>query len=140
MKLIAPARFTRLFLFSNGLFWLIFGVFFILKSQPYEPHVKLFEEESPPYIFWSHAFPFREYMNPFMRFTRFLQWPSFYGASPLNFYFSRRGTVVDHLYGGVSIGGYYLVIVCVLSFIQWYLIGFCIDRYRKRGGHLNLHS
>ena len=67
-----------------------------------------------------------------MRAARFVQWPSFHGAIPLNWYFSRRGIVVDHLYCGISVGGYYLILVCFLSFLQWYLIGFSIDWARHR--------
>jgi len=62
-------------------------------------------------------------MTPLMRTTRLMQWPSFFAAAPLNFYVSRRGIVVDDLFWGTSAGGYYLILVCVLSFFQWYLIG-----------------
>src|SRR5690348_14072901 len=98
MSFNRPVRFTRLLEGSNGIFWLTFSVYFVLQAQSYRPHVKSFEEVTPPYIFWSHAFPVRAFMNPFMRFTRFVQWPSFFGAIPLNLYFSRHGILDDHLY------------------------------------------
>jgi hypothetical protein len=127
-----PRPFSRLFLLANGVFWLVFAISFAERSYVYKPHVKIFEEASPPYILWSRAFPFEQYMSPLMRATRIIQWPSFYAAIPFNLYFSQRGVVVDHLYAGVSVGGYYLLLVCLLSFLQWYLVGLLIDYVRKR--------
>lgn len=124
--------FARLFLLGNGVFWLVFAVNFVVRSYHYEQHVRVFEEESPPYILCSRAFPFEQYMSPLMRVTRLLQWPSFYAATPVNLYFSHRGIVVDQLYWGVSAGGYYLILSCLLSFLQWYLVGLLIDYARKR--------
>jgi hypothetical protein len=86
--------FAKLLVLANALFWLVFAVSFILESDPYERHTKLFEEPSSPYIIWSRSFPFESYMTPLMRTTRLMQWPSFFAAAPLNFYVSRRGIVV----------------------------------------------
>jgi len=130
--LLGTHPFARLLMLANGVFWLVFTINFVVRSYPYEQHLKVFEEESPPYIFWSRAFPFEQYMSPLMRATRFAQWPSFYAATPFNLYFSHRETVVDHLYWGVSIGGYYLLLVCLLSFLQWYVVGLLIDHARRR--------
>jgi|SRR5579863_5670718 len=120
-------RLSRLFLIGNAIFWIVFGTNFALKSYAYKQHTKIFEEESSPYILWSRAFPFDEYMSPLMRATRLVQWPSFYAATPLNLYFSHRGIVADQLYWGISVGGYYLICVCLLSFLQWYLVGVFLD-------------
>ena len=132
---LGTRRLISLLILANGLFWLAFAINFVVVSRAYKPHPPLFEEPSPPYIFWSRAFPFEQYMSPFMRATRFLQRPSFYAASPLNFCFSRRGIVVDHTYWGVSVGGYYLIAVCLLSFAQWYVIGWVVQKiwYRWSG-------
>jgi hypothetical protein len=129
---IGPHPFARLLLLANGLFWLVFAVNFVANSFAYKPHVKIFEEVSPPYIFGSRAFPFEQYMSPMMRATRIVQWPSFYAATPLNLYFSHRGIVVDQLFWGVSVGGYYLLLVFLLSFLQWYLTGLLIDFLSRR--------
>jgi hypothetical protein len=123
--------FTTLLVLANALFWFIFAVSFVSDSYRYEPHPKRFEEPSSPYIICSRAFPFAGYMNPLMRATRVLQWPSFYAAAPFNFYVSRRGIVLDDLLWGTSAGGYYLILVCVLSFFQWYLIGLFADYIRR---------
>jgi hypothetical protein len=134
-RIAAPLRFTTLLIFANCLFWLIFAIDFRSRTYPYKPHPPVFEEQAPPYIFWGRAFPTFEYLNSVMRTAHLVQWPSFYAAIPLNFYFSRRGIVVDHQYGGISVGGYYLVAVCLLSFLQWYLIGLFIDWIRHRLTH-----
>jgi hypothetical protein len=125
--------FATLQVLANALIWLIFAVNFASESHPYEPHTKLFEEPSPPYIIWSRAFPFEKYMTPLMRTTRLLQWPSFYAAAPFNFYVSRHGIVVDDLFWGTSAGGYYLILVCALSFFQWYLIGLLANFIKRVG-------
>ncbi len=132
-SLLGAHPLARLLLIANSLFWFLFAVNFVARSYAYEPHVKIFEEASPPYILWSRAFPFEQYMSPLMRATRIVQWPSFYAATPVNLYFSHRGIVVDELYGGISVGGYYLLLVCLLSFLQWYLVGLFIDCILNRG-------
>lgn len=123
-------RATRILIIGNTLLWMVFAANFIAKSYPYKPHRFEFEEVAPPYIIWGHAFPFGEYMSPLMRITRTLQAPSFYAAIPLNLYFSRRGITDDRLYGGISTGAYYLLSGCLLSFVQWWLVGLLIDYSR----------
>ncbi|HKW64531.1 MAG TPA: hypothetical protein VJN89_18405 [Candidatus Acidoferrum sp.] len=134
MKLafLTPRSTRRLFIVVNGLFWLLFAIYFVAKSYAYRPHIKVFEEESPPYIFWGRALPVEQYMSPLMRVTRAVQAPSFHAASPFFSYFDKRGIVVDHLYLGISVGGYYLVAVCLISFVQWYLLGAIIDAMKGR--------
>ncbi len=128
-----PLRFAKLFMLANALFWLIFGVFFAFKSQPYRPHKPVFEERAPDLIYFGRALSYleNEQMMPLVRTTLLVQWPSFFVARPLNWCFSRRGIVVDHRYWGISVGGYYLIVVCLLSFLQWYLFGLFIDYLRR---------
>jgi hypothetical protein len=108
---------------ANGVFWLFFAVNFAVVSQPYHPHVKHFEEASSPYIFWGHALPFEQFTSSFINAAHLIELPSFYAAAVFNLYCSRRGIVVDDLYLGVSEGGYYLLLVFLISFLQWYLYG-----------------
>jgi hypothetical protein len=133
-RLCSRSRLAISLILANGVFWLVFIVYFWWKGYLYNPHVKLFEEPAPPYIIWGRAFPFDQYMSPFMKASRILQWPSFYAASPLNFLASSRGIVGDTQYWGTSVGGYYLILVCLLSFIQWYLIAIFIDYLTHRVG------
>ncbi len=52
---------------------------------------------------------------------------SFYAAKPFFGYFNSRNVTGDHLYAGISVEAYYLLLVCLLSFGQWYLTGWLID-------------
>ena len=115
--------FARVMLLANTAFWAIFAVNFLVNSHSYRPHPPMFEEQAPLYAYYGRALPAEQYMTPLMRATRFLQWPSFYAARPYFWYFDKHGIDGERLYGGVSVTGYYLLIVCVLSFLQWYLVG-----------------
>ena len=135
MKTNHPAylRATTVLILANGVLWLVFVIHFVVVSQPYAPHEPQFEEFAPAYIFWGRAYPFEQYCGSWpMRATRLLERPSFYAAIPVNYFFSRRGITVDHLYGGVSAGGYYLIAVFLTSFLQWYLVGLIVDHLRRR--------
>jgi hypothetical protein len=122
---------------ANSFFWLVFVVLFLLQSYPYKPHKLFFEEATPSYIFFGRAL--REVDSgmggslppPLMKVTSAIQKTSFVAAKPYYWFFHshdyRRPPVL-----AVSVGGYYLVVVCILSFMQWYLLGFLLDRLRCR--------
>jgi hypothetical protein len=123
---------ARLLLLANVVFWIAFATNFLVNSRSYKPHPPIFEEESPLYSYYGRALPAQQYMTPFMRTTRFLQWPSFLAAKPFFWYFDSHGIDGERVYGGISVTGYYLLIVCLLSFLQWYLVGFLIDYAKRR--------
>jgi hypothetical protein len=127
-------KLARLLPLANGAFWLLFSINFLANSHRYKPHPTMFEEQSPLYVYYGHALLAEQYMTPVMRITRFLQWPSFSAASPYFWYFDRHGIYGERLYAGISVTGYYLVLVCLRSFLQWYLLGFFIDYLRRRAG------
>ncbi|HEY1423474.1 MAG TPA: hypothetical protein VGF20_08485, partial [Candidatus Acidoferrum sp.] len=128
----ATRRATASLMVGNCVLWLVWIANFVLLSKPYEPHIKMFDEHSPPYIFWGRAFPLEAYAGIVMQAVKSLERPSFYAAIPVNYFFSSRGIFVDHLYWGVSVGGYYLIAVFLLSFLQWYLVDILIDYLRQR--------
>ena len=84
------------------------------------------------YIYYGRALPAEQYLTPFLRSVRFLEWPSFFAARPYFRYFDSHGIYGEQLYSGVSVTGYYLVIVCLLSFVQWYAVGRIVDYARER--------
>jgi len=132
-RLLHSLTFAKAFLLANGILWIMFFILFAFKGHPYKPHRPSFEEELPGYSYFGRALPIEnEYMGPFLRTSRFVQGPSFYAGRPYFWYFNSHGITVDRLYGGVSVGGYYLLVVCLLSFLQWYLVGLLIDYVRKR--------
>jgi len=135
-----PSKFTfaRLLVLANAVFWLIFAVFFTVLSQPYKPHPLEFEEITLSYHFFGRALPEIDSGTgvalppPLIKAGYAIQRPSFLAARPFYWYFNSRGTVVDHLYARISVGGYYLIVVCFLSFVQWHLVGRLIDFLRLR--------
>jgi hypothetical protein len=130
--LLGSRPFGRLLLLANGAFWVVFAINFLANSHTYRPHPPMFEEQSPLYAYYGRALPAEQYMTPLMRTTRFLQWPSFFAARPYFWYFESHGIDGERLYGGISVTGYYLIIVCVISFLQWYLAGLFVDYLRRR--------
>ena len=131
-------RFTRLLIIANAVFWLAFGTLFVAKSYPYKPHKLVFEEVTPSYIFFGRALRQIDTgtgvgLPPLLiKLTYAIQKPSVLAARPFFWYFNSRGITVDRQYRGVSVGGYYLLLVCLLSFLQWYLVGFFIDYLTRR--------
>lgn len=134
----ARLNFAKLLPLANVAFWMIFGVLFAAASYPYRPHRLAFEEITPSYIFFGRALPEIDSGTgvglppPLMNVTRIIQRPSFITAAPYFWYFNSHGITVDRLYWGISVGAYYLIIVCLLSFLQWYLIGLFVDFITRR--------
>ena len=67
-----------------------------------------------------------------MNVTRAIQKPSFIAVQPFFWYFDSHKITVDREYLGISVGGYYLILVCLVSFLQWYLVGLFMDYIRSR--------
>jgi hypothetical protein len=117
----------------NLVFWLVFTVVFVMQSFPYRPHKPAFEEISYSYIFFGRAL--REIDSgtgvalppTLMKVTYAIQKPSVVAARPFYLYTNSRGFVVDSMFFGVSVGGYHLLVVCLLSFAQWFLAGLVFD-------------
>jgi hypothetical protein len=118
----------------------VFAVLFVAGSYPYKPHRLVFEEATPSYIFFGRAL--REIDSgtgvslppPLIKLTYAIQEPSVLAAKPFYWPFDSRGITVDRHYWGVSLGGYYLLLVCLVSFLQWYLVGLLADKFRRRLG------
>jgi hypothetical protein len=135
-------KFARLLPLLNFAFWLGFGALFVAQSYPYQPHRLAFEEITPSYIFFGRAL--REIDSgtgvalppALMNVTYAIQKPSVLATKSFYCYFNSRGIVVSHLFWGISVGGYYLLVVSFFSFLQWLLIGFFVDTaYRRLSRH-----
>ena len=124
---------------ANACFWVVFVIFFVFKSHRNVPHPPTFEERPTEFIYFGRALGYleNERMVPLIKVTRFVQRPSFYAASPFNMWFAQRGIDSEHLYHGVSVGGYFLLLVCLLSFLQWYVVGLFVNYISK---HLRHHT
>ena len=62
-----------------------------------------------------------------MKVTYAIQRPSVFVARLFYLYTNSRGLVVDNLFFGISVGGYHLILVCLLSFSQWFIVGLLYD-------------
>ena len=123
---------------GNSFFWLVFAVLFLLQSYPYQPHELRFEEPSPSYIFFGRAL--REINSGtgiglpprLVTVTRAIQRPSFDAARPYYCHFDDLEITTNSQYLHISVGGYFLLVVCILSFAQWYLLGLLLDALKAR--------
>lgn len=133
-RMISGLSVAALAVLGNALFWLVFSILFAVGSYPYQPHRPRFEEISAAYIFFGRTLKLldtgtRVGLSPlFLRVTYFVQWPSAYSARPFFWYFNRHNISVDQQYFGISVGGYFLLLVCLLSFLQWYLMGRTVQK------------
>jgi hypothetical protein len=125
-------KFAKIALIANLCFWLCFWVAFFLAAQPYDPrpwgHVPV-----DPYSFGGHAIGLTRssLTYPFMQAAFWIEFPSFLIATlgQRTFFSSVSG---DQVFAGISIGGYKLLVVMVLSFVQWYLIGWLGQKLWER--------
>jgi hypothetical protein len=119
---------------ANALYWLVFAILFAVGSYAYQPHRPRFEEITAAYVFFGRALKLLDTSTGiglpplFLRVTYSVQWPSVYAAGPFFWYFNRHNISVDHQYFGTSVGGYFLLLVCLISFLQWYLMGWMVQK------------
>jgi hypothetical protein len=137
-RLGSRLSFAVLAILANAVYWIVFAILFVAGSYPYRPHLPRFEEITAAYIFFGRALKLLDTgtgigLPPlFLKITFAVQWPSAYAARPFFWYFNRHNISVDHQYFGTSLGGYYLLLVGVLSFLQWYLIGWVVQKLWDR--------
>ena len=126
-------RFAKGFVLANAAFWVVFFLSFLAKSYPYEPHRPVFEEMLPSFVYFGRALPVHEELTGgVMRIARLVQKPSFVVSRPFFVPFNRSGIVVSTLTYGISLGGYYLLLVCGISFLQWSIAGILVDFIKWR--------
>jgi hypothetical protein len=123
---------TAVLLAANLGLWVYFWIAFVQASQPYDPRPW---GHSPVdvYCLWGHAIGLTRsaFLYPFMGLIRWIEFPSLLLATiSQRLFFSKVSA--DQFLLGVSIGGYKLLVIMVLSFLQWYLVGKGIRRLTRR--------
>lgn len=114
---------------ANLLFWAYFWVDFAGRVVSYEVRQPKFEEVLPTFVFYGRALPSdQERRLTSLRLAKVLHAPSFWVARPYVWITTSKGILWDKVYWGVSPGGYLLLIVMVLSFGQWFLVGLGVRR------------
>jgi hypothetical protein len=138
------------FLLANLLFWVYFWVDFGLRAERYVPHPPAFEEILPFLVVAGLAIPTVEPIQyewnwRALRLAVMIHLPAFSATQPLiwigNWLELRHEEEPgelgfwDKTFLGTSMGGYRLILVMLLSFLQWYLIAILlawfVTRFRR---------
>jgi hypothetical protein len=122
------SKVVKVLLVANLALWVYFWVSFAHASYPYRPN-PLGHPAGTGYTFWGHSIAVVEngLLYPFFKTVFWIEFPSFLLAMtaaravyhPVLFY---------GFFAGISKGGWFLLAVMVLSFFQWYLIGWVIQK------------
>jgi len=125
-------KFVKLLLIANLCLWIYFWVGFAYTSQPYDPR-PWGHPPVEPYSFGGHAvgLTISIFSYTFMKVTYWAEIPSFAFVSVLMRVFLGR-LPSDQLVAGISVGGYRLLAVMMVSFFQWYVVGWMIQKLWDR--------
>jgi hypothetical protein len=139
----APAQTRRigtlatLLLVASLCFWIYFAISFAKTSYPFERD-PWGHPAGAGYTFLGHSIGVVEspLAHPFYRVMVWVEFPSFV--------FARLGQNVlfprfkDQFFAGISDGGWRLIAILLLSFLQWYLVGWAGQTiwHRWTGSHL----
>ena len=121
-------KLAKFVLMANLCFWTYFWFAFAYSSEAYDPrpwgHMPV-----DPYSFWGHAIGLTRssLTYPFMKVAFWIEFPSFFSVTLLRRAFL-SGVSGDTFFAGISIGGYELLAIMLLSFLQWYLIGWLCQK------------
>ena len=113
-------------LLCNLLFWIYFGIAFAHASYPSSRDVWNYTAPAAPagYTFFGRSIGVREsaFEHVFFRAMFYTQFPSFAVARLGQDLILPKVTGTDY-FAGISEGGWRLLVVMLLSFMQWYLVG-----------------
>ncbi len=125
-------KFVKVLLIANLSLWIYFWIGFALASYPYRPD-PLGHPAGTGYTFWGHSIAVTEsgFKYPFFRIATYVECPSIGLATLVARVFSPR-LVLYGFFAGVSKGGWLLLAVMVLSFLQWYFIGWVAQKLWQR--------
>jgi hypothetical protein len=155
-KFIRPDLKT-LVLALNGVFWVGFWVCFLVASQPNENRYCLMDHCQDPYVFGGRAIGLaaNPLALPFMKVMVCMELPAFFLTTVLQNlltgepasrlligalgYFGDKlftgaypNTSGGILFLGISVNGYRLLATMLLSFFQWYFVGWMIQKLWRR--------
>jgi hypothetical protein len=145
----------------NGVFWVYFWSCFAAASQPNEARFCLMDHCYDPYVFWGHAIGLagNPLALPFMKVMACVELPSFFLTTVLQNVLTgeTKGRLLVGVLGyfgdklfpgaypnqsggilflGISINGYRLLATMLLSFLQWYFLGWVAQKlWHRWSGH-----
>jgi len=115
-------KFVTMLLIANLCFWIYFAISFAQASYPFKRN-PWGHPAGAGYTFLGHSIGVVEspFAHPFYQAMVWVEFPSFalarLGQNVLFPHFE------DHFFAGISDGGWRVIAVAVLSFLQWYLVG-----------------
>ena len=126
-------KFAKVLMIANLCVWGYFWIAFAQTSYPFRPD-PLGHPAGTGYTFWGHSIAVVEsgLVYPFFRLVYCVEFPSFALATLLARAFSPR-LILYGFFAGISKGGWLLLAVMALSFLQWYLIGLAGQKLWERG-------
>jgi hypothetical protein len=125
-------KLTKIVLSANICLWVYFWFAFAYAAQPYDQrpwgHLPV-----DLYSFWGHAIGLTRssLTYPFMKAAFWIEFPSFLSVALFRKAFL-SAVSGDTFFGGVSVGGYALLVAMLLSFLQWYFIGWVVQKLWRR--------
>lgn len=129
------SRLIPVLLVANLFLWIYFGIAFARASYPYNREVWNYTVPTAPagYTFFGHSLGVHESAlhHLFFRVVFYAEFPSFYLARlGQNLLFPN--VTGERFFARVSEGGWRLLIIALLSFFQWYLVGWLVQKVQHR--------
>ncbi|MGD0137103.1 MAG: hypothetical protein ABSE57_34090 [Bryobacteraceae bacterium] len=135
-------KFVKVLLVVNLCLWIYFWIAFAQASYPFRPD-PLGHPAGTGYTFWGHSIAVVEsgFVYPFFKVIFYGEFPSFALATLVVRMFSPH-QLINGFFAGISGGGWLLLAVMMLSFLQWYLIGWLGQKlwqkwFKRPAGGLN---
>jgi hypothetical protein len=118
----------KILLIGNICLWIYFCAAFAHASYPFQPD-PLGDPAGTGYTFWGHSIAIveSEFIYPFYRVVYYAEFPSF-ALAQLIIWTISPNLVLYGFWGGISLGGWLLLGVMVISFFQWYVVGMAAHR------------
>jgi hypothetical protein len=123
MRPHSTGKLTKVLLVANLCFWIYFWIAFAQASYPFRPD-PLGHPAGTGYTFWGHSIAVAEsgLVHPFFRIMFYAEFPSFALPTLAVRVFSPH-QLINGFFAGISGGGWLLLAVMLLSFLQWYSVG-----------------
>lgn len=132
MRSDSTGKFMKVLLVANLCFWIYFWIAFAQASYPFRPD-PLGHPAGTGYTFWGHSIAVVEsgLVYPFFKVVFYVEFPSFALATLVARVFSPH-LLLYGFFAGISKGGWLLLAVMLLSFLQWYFIGWVVQKLWHR--------
>ena len=117
-----PRRLIALVVTANVILWTTLWIDVAVRLVPYKPHAAAFEEQLPVVVFGGRALPIDQMHTTPVRIVESVQTLSFLAVRPLVHLMNRNPAIWDRIFWGMSAWSYLLILVMLLSFLQWYLV------------------